>query len=234
MKQTWREDPQVQDDPALAAALENLAECAGQPVDDLTRARTVRAMATAAGGDATGRTGRWARRGRRAAGLAAVKVLAAASVAAATTGGLATQGMLPDTVQETLHDLGVRIGLQLPPGSPPPAVDPDPGADQAPSEPPAADHDLPDDADVRRPGPAVRGGHGRPPTGPGHGSRPDEATPPDHASRPDHADRPEDAGSQGASEPGQPQDPPAPPPDDGDEGGPPGDVTRGPAAPAGR
>lgn len=240
MNQTWRDDPQVQDDPVLAAALENLAQCAGQPVDDLTRARTVRAMsmATAAGGDATGRTQRWARRGRRAAGLAAAKVLAAASVAAATTGGLASQGMLPDTVQERLHDLGARIGLQLPPGSAPPAA-PEPGADEDPPQPPAQrpppDHDLRDDADVRRQGPAVRGGHGRPPTGPGHDSRPDEATPPDHAPRPDPADRPEGAGDPGATDPGPPADPPAPAQDDtGGGGGPAKDVSRGPAAPAGR
>lgn len=225
MKQTWRDDPQVQGDPVLTAALEDLAQRAGQPVDDVTRARTVRAMATAAGGDATDRTGRWARRGRRAAGLAVVKVLAAASVAAATTGGLATQGMLPDTVQETLHDLGARIGLQLPPGSPPPAVDPA-GADEAPAEPPAVDHDLPDDADVRRQGPAVRGGHGRPPARPDHASRPDDATPPDHA--------PDGAGDPDRSEVGGPADPPPPAQDRGGEGGPPNDVSRGPAAPAGR
>lgn len=235
MSTNWRNDPQVQGDPALAAVLESLSQRAGQPVDDLTRARTVRAMATAAGGDATGRTGRWARRGRRAAGLAIVKVLVAASVAAATTGGLASQGMLPDPVQETLHDVGARIGLQLPPGSPPPAVDTNTGSDEAPAEPPAPHHDLPDDADVRRRGPAVRGGNGRPPARPDQASGLDDATPPDHASRPDHAGQPEGAGDQGATDAGPPQDPPAPAQDDGGEGGGPAkDVTRGPAAPAGR
>lgn len=223
MKQTWHDDPQVQGDPALAAVLERLAERAGQPVDDLTRARTIRAMATAAGGDATDRSGRWARRGRRAAGLAVVKVLAAASVAAATTGGLATQGMLPDTVQERFHDLGARIGLQLPPGSPPPAADPDPGTDEVPAETPTPAHDLPDDADVRRPGPAVRGGHGRPPARPDHASRPDDATPPDHAN-------PQGPDDPGPDETGPPEGPPAPPREGGSAEG----VSRGPAAPAGR
>jgi len=56
----------------------------------------------------------WGSRIRRVAGLTIVKVAFAAGIAAATTGGLAAEGYLPDSVQGVVADGARWVGIDLP------------------------------------------------------------------------------------------------------------------------
>lgn len=115
--QDWKEDPVNSGDTALHEVLDVLASEAGRPIPADVRARHLEAMLAevrATRPAVAPAPSPWGRRLRRAFALTGVKVVLVGSVAAATTGGLAATGTLPDPVQGVVHDLGERVGVGVP------------------------------------------------------------------------------------------------------------------------
>lgn len=113
MTEPWTRDPLVREDAELRALLDRLASTATDPVDPATRAATLeRLLAVVAERPAP--VPPWRRRAQQVMAMTTAKVALAAGVAAATTGGLAATGSLPDPAQQILHEVGQRIGIDFP------------------------------------------------------------------------------------------------------------------------
>lgn len=123
MDQPPRDRPDLGDtsevDPLVAALTAVGDDLASAPVPDEVAERHLAAIVSLAAEHAhtvpavTAAATR-PRRVRRVLGLTAVKLGLAAGVAAATTGGLAATGSLPDPVQRVVSDGADRIGIHLP------------------------------------------------------------------------------------------------------------------------
>lgn len=138
MDQPPRNHPDLGDtsevDPLVAALTTAGDDLASTPVPDEVAERQLAAIASLAAEHAhtvpaVPAVGTRPRRVRRVLGLTAVKLGLAAGVAAATTGGLAATGSLPDPVQRVVSDGAGHIGINLP--SPDDPVLPDEADDEA-------------------------------------------------------------------------------------------------------
>lgn len=135
--ETWTTDPAIRDDDALRGVLDVLAAAARDPLPPHVRHAQVQALLAEV---ADGRRARPARRRVRSVlALTGVKVVLAGGIAAAgTTTGLATTGTLPAPAQQWAHELGARVGVDLPaPPGQAAKVDGDPdstGRDHAPGQ----------------------------------------------------------------------------------------------------
>lgn len=104
-------------DVALARALARAGEELGEVPADVARTHidAITVLATTHAHRAPAPAAGWRMRVRRVAGLTVVKVALGAGVAAAaTTGGLAATGNLPDSVQQVVSDGARRVGIQIP------------------------------------------------------------------------------------------------------------------------
>lgn len=138
MDQPPRNHPDLGDtsevDPLVAALTAAGDDLASTPVPDAAAERHLAAIVSLAAEHAhtvpaVPAVGTRPQRVRRVLGLTAVKLGLAAGVAAATTGGLAAAGSLPDPIQRVVSDGAGRIGIQLP--SPDDPVLPDEADDEA-------------------------------------------------------------------------------------------------------
>lgn len=100
-------------DEQLLAHLRTLAPV--EPVPPLLRAQHLADMFRVVNSPEPARRGsRWRQRAAGLAGLTAVKVLLAGSVAVAATGGVAATGNLPAPVQRVAQDIGDAVGFDVP------------------------------------------------------------------------------------------------------------------------
>lgn len=171
-------------DRQLADALRDAGRSWGEVPEDVAARHLAAITALAAEhahGAARPRASTWRSRMRRVAGLTIVKVAVGAGVAAATTGGLAAGGNLPDRVQDAVAEGARWVGIELPrpssttaPDTPPQAPDPTPQGPDATSEAPVVTpEDRPEQGPTEAPVPATSGsadvgrGEGGPPRGDG-------------------------------------------------------------------
>lgn len=107
-------------------------------------ARHLRAMLVASS-EHPAPDGRWRRRIRRASAIGAAKIALTAGVAAAATGGgLAATGNLPDQVQRVVADAAAQVGVTVP--APRTPGDPDEGRGVGDGGVPAPEHSGTDEA----------------------------------------------------------------------------------------
>ncbi len=115
MTDPWTQDPLVREDAELRALLDRLASTATDPVPPEVRAHELEGLLVAVSArTASSATPPWRRRLRSLAAMTSAKVVLAAGVAVAGTGGLAATGSLPDAAQELAHDLGQHVGVGFP------------------------------------------------------------------------------------------------------------------------